>query len=85
VFRVFGYCLLESLAHANIATVPPGEMTTEERWHWQNTGVSWNTPHAAELRAWEDRPWEIEPNWQSQQYWSSQSAPAGSHGTSWAK
>jgi len=75
---------LESLTHANIASVPKGEMTVWERRQW-NSGLSWQPLHQAEVEAWEDRPWDTEPNWESQQFWASQDPPADSPGTSWTK
>ena len=44
------YCLLESLAHANIATIADGEMTVMERRQW-NSGFCQNFLHG---KAWED-------------------------------
>ena len=52
MFRVSRYCLLESLAHANIASVPEGEMTVWER-RQSKSGVSWQPLHQAEVQAWE--------------------------------
>ena len=104
VFRVSRYCLLESLAHANIATVADGELTVMERrqWNsgfcqdflnsstWEEPRPQWNSGFSEDLLAsveawgeyWENEAWD---NWQSQQFWSSQSEPAGSPGTSWTK
>ena len=104
VFRVSRYCLLESLAHANFATAPDGEMTVMERrqWNsgfcqdflnsstWEEPRPQWNSGFSQDLLAsveawgeyWENEAWD---NWQSQQFWSSQSEPAGSPGTSWTK
>ena len=57
VFRVSRYCLLESLAHANIATVADGEMTVMERRQW-NSGFCQDFLNSS---TWE----EPRPQWNS--------------------
>ena len=57
MFRVSRYCLLESLAHANIATVADGELTVMERRQW-NSGFCQDFLNSS---TWE----EPRPQWNS--------------------